>query len=180
MRTAVILASGPSAQPITVRPGIDLIAVCDAYRLAPSADAIVAQDREWWSLHRDAAAAPCLRYSVNDIEDISPGAVKVKGAIVGTGTNSGALAIYVAVVYRWAQKILLSGFDMNGDHFFGAHPKPLANTTAERFDTFRRQFLMVKEVCEKLGIEVVNCTPDSTLTCFRMSTLAEELCDAPA
>lgn len=162
-----VLATGPSLTQTVVdavRGRAKVIAVSDAYRLAPWADALVSTDAAWWKAHPDAlafsgpkwAAAPEFR-KIEGVERF-PGAE--------SGSNSGLLACRVAV-NMGAKKILLLGFDMKGAHFFGPHQAPLKNTTPARFDVFKKQF----ERYKPRGVEIINCTPGSALRAYPMGDL---------
>lgn len=62
-----------------------MIAVSDAYRLAPWADVLVSSDRAWWRHHQPEFRG--RRFSVVEF----PGVDKFHGST--TGTNSGLVAI---------------------------------------------------------------------------------------
>lgn len=169
MTTIVILASGPSmSQAIAdqVRAALPAICVADAYRLAPWALALVANDRKWWEQHpaagKFAGRKFCgVRY---------PGTERLARTwACPPGVNSGMKACDVAQREFGATRILLCGFDMRGSHFFGPHPAPLANSTEAKFQTMIRQFRRWR------GAQIVNCTPGSALTQFPIADLDEAL-----
>lgn len=174
-----VLATGPSmsqAVADSVRGRCTVVAVSDAYRLAPWADALVSQDRAWWKANPEALDFAGRRYrggaewqQVRGVEW-----VKFEGAIT-TSSNSGLLACMVAV-QMGAKKLLLCGFDMGGSHFFGEHPKPLKNTPPHRFEVFKSQFAHFRP----RGVEIINCTPGSALTCYPMGTIENSLAQSPA
>jgi hypothetical protein len=145
-----------------VRGRCRVIAVSDAYRLAPWAEVLVSSDRGWWRLHKPEFEGRKLSGVPVDGIEQAPGHV--------SGSNSGLIAIKVAVSMG-AKRILLLGFDMGGSHFFGPHPAPLRNTTAERFEVFKRQF---REYQPK-GVEIINCTPGSALECYPKMDLEQAL-----
>ncbi|GAB3282618.1 hypothetical protein GCM10027347_58970 [Larkinella harenae] len=168
MTTYVILATGQSlteADVEHVRGKSTVIAVSDAYRLAPWADMLVSRDTAWWTQHPEAKAFKGRKISYHDdhrdIEQIRP-----IGAPVSC--NSGLYAMFIARDLG-ASKIILLGFDLHGTHFFGPHPAPLNNTSKERFAHFIRQFRYWR------GPEVINCTPNSALTQFPYQPLREVL-----
>lgn len=149
-----------------VRNKCGVIAVNDAYRLAPWGDALVANDRAWWTAHPDALQFAGQKYCGTKY----PGTEKIfPGLYFGGGINSGLQGMRVAEDEFRATLILLCGFDMRGSHFFGQHPAPLRNTSDVRRLTHIRQF-------DKWdGCEVVNCTPNSALKKFRFAELHEIL-----
>lgn len=160
-----ILATGPSmsvevAQSV-MGTGI-VIAVSDAWRLAPWADILVSSDAAWWKANPDALRFPRRKICIAKDWHAVEGVERFEG--VTSGSNSGLLALRVAVSLG-ATQVRLYGYDMRGTHFFGRHPEPaLKNTTPERFEVFKRQFAAFKPK----GVEIINCTPGSALRCYPM------------
>jgi len=157
-----VLDSGPSMSKSVayyVRGKCSVVAVSDAYRLAPWCDAIASTDAAWWKAHPVALAMRCKKYGI--VHDFQ-GVKGVETLHIETGTNSGLLGVMVAVKMG-ATKVLMCGFDLHspGDHFFGKHPEPLKSTTAPRMEVFKKQFACYRPK----GIEIINCTPGSALTC---------------
>lgn len=174
MTTWVVLATGPSmSQEVAdyVRGRAKVIAVSDAWQLAPWAEVMVSTDAAWWNAHPEAlefagekyTAAPTWR-AIPGVQHIAP------DGILNTGSNSGLLGCHVAYK-KGATKIVLCGFDMGGTHYFGPHPAGLVNTPPQRFCAFKKQFAAWKPP----GIDVVNCTPGSALLCYRLSNLKDEV-----
>lgn len=176
MKTAVILATGPSMSAQLAnsvhRKGTIVIAVSDAYRLAPWADALVSQDLAWWNFHKEALDFAGRKFRGPDVRGTKlPGVEIVEpGGIVASGTNSALLATHVAVTFYEAEKVLLLGVHMSGGHFFGQHPAPLKNTTPARFEVMKNQF----ERYKPRGVKIFNCTPGSELKAYPF----RDLCDA--
>lgn len=90
--------------------------------------------------------------------------------------NSGAQAMQLG----WqlgARRFVLIGFDMtpvNGKvHWFGDHPRGLINESP--WQMFISAFETIAKDCEQLGIEVINTSRVSKLTCFPRLSLAEAL-----
>ncbi len=167
-----VLATGPSlSQRVadTVRGRCNVVAVSDAYKLAPWADAIASTDAAWWKHHPAALDLACPKFGAMPDFRAIPGVERLP---VDTGTNSGLLGIMVAVKLG-ASRVLLCGFDLKdaGNHFFGAHPTGLKSTPPARMEMFKRQFAGYRP----RGIEILNCTPGSALTCYPFSTLETEL-----
>src|SRR6478735_2256963 len=66
--TVVCLGGGPSLTPEDVgacRGRAVVIAISDAYRLAPWADVLYSCDAKWWEYHRDAVEFPGLKFSLD-------------------------------------------------------------------------------------------------------------------
>lgn len=173
-----VLATGPSmSQSVadSVRGKCGVVAVSDAYRLAPWADAMASTDYAWWRAHpaalkfqgRKFAIFPSFR-QIEGVESLQE----------NTATNSGLLGLMVAVKLG-ATRVLLCGLDLHspGNHFFGKHPAPLRSTPPGRMEIFKRQF----EAYRPRGVEIINCTPGSALRCYPRGNLQDclrfEECD---
>jgi hypothetical protein len=94
----------------------------------------------------------------------------VRPDCVRNGRNSGYQAINLAV-HLGAARILLLGYDMQGDHYFGHHPdqsRPPFGVCLKRFQT------LVKPLRD-LQVAVINCTRKTALTCFPCQPLEEAL-----
>ena len=168
MTVWTVLGSGPSMRQELVdyvHGKCQTVAVSDTYRLAPWADAIVSHDAVWWDVHTEAWKLAGRKFSgrPHPAVELLPFDVAYLG-----GINSGLQGMRAAALMG-ASKILLLGFDMHGDHFFGAHPYPLQNTTADRLAIHIRQFDLWK------GCPVTNCTPGSALKRFPYMALHEAL-----
>lgn len=169
MTTFAVLATGPSmSQDLAdfVRDKCNVVAVSDAYKLAPWADALVSNDSAWWRQHPLALECSGRKFcgaQFRGTERLMP------NARFPSGTNSGMQGLRVAEMLG-ATRILLLGFDMRGEHFFGKHPSPLRNTTPERFRVHIRQFDRWR------GPEVLNCTPNSAITRFPFADIRDALC----
>jgi hypothetical protein len=141
-----------------------VVVVNDAFRLAPWATALAAQDHGWWRVNKDAHAFAGRKFSSNRID----GTEQIDSQFVTTGSSSGVLALEVA----WklgATDIELHGYEnhqRNGFHYFGAHPAPLRTTPPSRFKVFEQQLSDLGRAMKKEGIRIVNKTPDSDLRCF--------------
>lgn len=172
MSVWAVLATGPSmsqAVADSVKGRCRVVAVSDAYRLAPWADALVSNDSAWWAAHLDAMKFAGRKFSGARTKLKGMEFIKSEGPFT-FGMNSGLQGIRVVpVIDPQVSKILLLGFDMRGNHFFGLHPKPLRNTTPHRMEVHKRQFAWFRKC------KVINCTPGSALKCFPMGNLEEEL-----
>jgi hypothetical protein len=171
--TWCVLATGESASPALyarVRH-LSCIAVNNAYLDAPWARALVANDAAWWRVHPEARAFPgekwCGNRNVAGLKWMpsSPG--------VGTHSNSGLRALDLAIRHYGAKRVLLLGVDLAGAHYHADHPPPLKNPDAVRFALFRGQFADYAR--QARDIEVLNCSPISTLECFPKCTLEDAL-----
>lgn len=170
--TWAVLATGPSLNSEvveSVRGLCKVVAVSDAYRLAPWADALASTDGKWWKAHPEAMEFQGRRFTA------APDFIQLEGVermAVDTATNSGLLGLMVAVKLG-AKRVLLCGLDMHspGDHFFGRHLAPLRHSEQRHLELHKRQFMTYRP----RGVEIVNCTPGSALTVYTMANLEDEL-----
>lgn len=104
------------------------------------------------------------------------------------GTLSGIEAINF-VVNEGATQIILLGYDMGAGglgHWFGDHPETVTvqtpcgpmiermnNGSVESYADACNELAAMARDIEKLGIEVVNCTRRTALSCFRRSNLED-------
>jgi hypothetical protein len=183
--TVVCIGSGPSltqADVDAVRGRAKVIAVNDAYRLAPWADALYACDAKWWRWHDGAQAfagekwamqRPSARWpGVKILRNTGANGLETNPTGLRTGRNSGYQAINLAV-HKGARRIILLGYDMSGgrQHFFGEHP----DRTGAPFASCLRAFATLVEPLQARGIEIVNCTRKTALVCFPLLPLEEAL-----
>jgi hypothetical protein len=171
MNVWAVIASGPSLTvelAEQVRGRCKVIAVSNAFTIAPWADALVSNDAKWWRAYPEALKFAGRKFSGARV----PGTEMIKSTMThGVGSNSGLQGMRVARDMFGAEKILLVAFDMHGTHFFGSHKPPLKDTPPHRRKDHLNQF-------KKFDVRkcpVVNCTPGSALEHFPMSTLAVEL-----
>lgn len=181
----VCIGGGPSltAEQVNYCKGkARVIAVNDAYRLAPWADLLYACDARWWKWHPQALEFQGLKVTHSEEAAAQFGLLCIKGDKEGqglstdptkihTGRNGGYQAINIASL-AGGKPILLIGYDMrlvdNKKHWFGEHPRPLQTDYKKWLPGF-------KTIAEQNLVEIINCTPNSALTCFRAGTLQEIL-----
>jgi len=169
-----------------------VIAVNDAYKLAPWADVLYAADYKWWRVHQGVPTFRGVKYSImpnghnNAQQEYKDVHVLRNTGVDGlerepnglrTGRNSGYQAINLAV-HLGATTIILLGYDMavgpgGRRHFFGDHPPPLTLTSV--FPEFLRHFRTLPAPLAALGVRVLNATRTTALTDFPKVALAEAL-----
>lgn len=175
MTTWSVLASGPSMSQAVAdqarRIG-PVVAVSNTWQLAPWADALASADRAWWDAHPEALAFEGLKVGAMPSWQRIPSVTRYPAP---NGCNSGLLGVLVAHSLG-ATRILLCGFDMHGEHFFGQHPEPLTNPGEPQFLRFIRQFRRYAP----RDVEIANCTPGSAMALYPFSTLEDEACIACA
>lgn len=194
--TAVCIASGPSLTVEQVEYArlrrkfgkCRIIAVNDNYKLCSDADILYACDRRWWDHHikqvkvvtsselwtMDKGASSAHR--INWVESGKMFGVSKDGKI-SHGQNSGYQAVNLAFLFG-AKKIILIGYDCkHGDdgkrHWFGNHPEGWAQ--ANRCEAWAHNFKSLASGLKDEGIDVVNCSLDTALKCFRRGELEKEL-----
>jgi hypothetical protein len=171
------------------RGKVRVIAINDAYRLAPWADALYGCDPKWWkwhdgvpefagpkwSLEHSAWGSYRVKYpDVQRLRNTGPSGLEHSPAGLKNGRNSGYQAINLAVHYG-AARILLLGYDMQArggvSHFFGEHP----NHQKSPYPMFRQRFESLVRPLARLGITCLNCSASTVLTAFPCALLREAL-----
>ena len=155
------------------------IAINDTYKIAPFADVLYFCDKRWYEWHAEGVEA--FRGKVVTLENYDLGSDKIKHLHnygrdglhldppdgVMTGRNSGYQAINLAILFG-AKRILLHGYDMRWidgkAHFHKGHPVETAADIYER--CMLPQYKQLPPLLAKLGVTVVNMTPNSALTVF--------------
>ncbi len=192
--TIVCIAGGPSLTDTDVecvRGRARVIAVNDSYLKAPFADVLYACDKDWWLYHRWVPSFQGLKvaldasvYSrhpwpadVTRLANTGPLGLERDPGGLRTGRNSGYQAINLAV-HLGAARILLLGYDMQRgpkgeQHWFGKHPSEL--NQASPFVEFLKCFPTLLKPLAEAGVEVVNCSPRTALTCFPQMPIDQAL-----
>ena len=190
--TAVVVASGPSLtdEQIALVEHSDAltIAVNNSYGKLQHPDAVYACDYFWWNFNhmkvkqyiprsplwsQDRAASE--QFQLSHIQWEGKDGLGKRGLRVNG--NSGAGAINLAYHFG-VRRILLIGMDMkigsNGEkHWHPDHPKPMVQ--GQQFEEWRHKMNVLAADLKAEGVEVINCTPGSALTCFPMGDLSTEL-----
>lgn len=199
--TIAILATGPSLTAEdcdVVRDKARVIAVNDSHLLAPWADVLFSSDRTWWRHYKGVPGFKGLRYGIGSapgkanpfhgLEDVqvlrNTGYLGLELEPTGlrNGRNSGFAAINLAV-HLGAARILLLGYNLGyrrgRAHWFGDHPVGLTQNESN-YAAFRANFDSLVEPLQALGVEVINCTPETSLTAFPTADLRDVLSTAVA
>lgn len=164
--TFAVLATGPSltVEQVQAVRHLRVIAVSDAYKLAPWAEELVSGDPEWWEHHKPEFAGRKISNRYH------PSTRTFKG--ISTGTNSGVVAIKRAVILG-AKEIILLGFDGGSSHFFGEHPDNLKTTSPSRLSVHMRQHRQEAHACAWAGVKVWNCSPNTAIPYYPTARLDE-------
>lgn len=192
----IVAAPGPSLTPNVIHRvrmarwigKWNVLAVQDAYRVMPWADAMYGCNPSWWRLHKhcegfrgekwsshevsrdlfnDKAEIAKL-YGVQLVAGKSADGFSLEPDVIHYGSNSGFQAINLALIWG-AKYVVLVGFDMRfvggKSHFFGDHPAALHQNTDGHYRNYIPHF---ETAAKRLpsDIVIVNATPGSALTCF--------------
>jgi hypothetical protein len=193
--TIACLATGPSLNQADcdyLRGRVRVICINDSHRLAPWADVLYSSDRRWWPHYKGVPSFEGSKFGVGSgqgkanpftgypeirvLKNTGYSGLEIEPNGLRTGRNSGYAAINLAV-HLGAARILLLGYNMshqNGSHFFGNHPAGL-NQSAALYPGFRRSFDSLVEPLKAAGIEVINCTPNTSLHTFPRRALRDVL-----
>ena len=188
---AIIAAPGPSLTPEvvehlrSVKHKYAIIGVGDAYKLIDFMDEHYACDGKWWKFHgpKINKMRPGLSSWCHDEEGLNYGAKQVnttksKGfstdpKIIHQGSNSGFQALNLAYHFGFVRMYLV-GYNMqrvkNKTHFFTDREPSLA--VESPYNKFVQNYNLIQaDIRER----IINCTPDSALTCFRKTHLKNVL-----
>jgi len=193
--TAVIIGCGPSltqGQVNTVRAAwiegrCNVIVINRAFEVAPWANAMYAADAKFWSLYivevRETNIPllfcpdenTCERYGMwHTPLRVGPGLCETNTHLHNHG-HSGFQALNLAYHLR-PRRILLLGYDChhnNGTHYHGDHDHGLPNAPGVK--AWPDTYTPTVPQFESEGIEVVNCSPGSALTCFKSERIGNVL-----
>jgi len=183
--TVACLGGGPSLTQKDVdclRGRVRVIAVNDAWRLAPWADVLYGCDWRWWLKHGGVPDFAGVKVSLSNsrgyLDDFSEirlldntgvDGLELRRTGLRTGRNGGYQAINLAL-HLGARRILLLGYDMKADaegrtHWFGDHAdwptRPTIYATA-----MLPHFAGLATALRDAGVETINCTVGSALTVF--------------
>jgi hypothetical protein len=188
--TCFLLGGGPSLRGFdaSILAGHRVIAINNSWELAPTADALYFCDGGWWRTHGHRAAAGFKGEHIVTLSDIRHPAVKnIRNAgrvalstiphRLAHGSNSGYQAINLAFLFG-ATRIVLLGYDMKVQpgrtHWHAGHGKD-DHTQSHVLATFAKHFPRLVEPLRAAGVEVLNATPDSALTCWPFRHLSDIL-----
>lgn len=161
-----------------------------ALDLAPWADVAYGCDAAWWMHRRGLPEFRGLKLTfAKEVPTSYPGVrtINIREAsnshlhdkrysnailtdepgVIGSGHNSGFQALNLAVQFG-SPKILLIGFDMQGEHYYGRNNWFRANNPdAHQFDRCIRVLNESAATLKALGVDVVNASLGSAVKCFR-------------
>lgn len=179
------IASGPSLTAadceLIRKTGVKTVAVNNSWEVAPFCNYIYAGDHKWWAEYHDkitirAERWACSRKAANEF--------CLNYHYAAGPYNSGMRAIQWGIISGF-KKIALLGYDCsveNGLHWHGPHPESsLRNPNEKKIKKWQAQFSNVVVWAEQNGVDIVNCSRDTKLTCFPRMTLESAIaCDSIA
>jgi hypothetical protein len=186
-----VIASGPSLtrEDVESLKGQHVLCINDNYLMAPWADVLYACDGHWWDWHAARAELKAFkgrkitqdeeaaeRYGLEYIRSVDADGLSRDPAYVHKGSNSGIQAINL-VCHFGARRIVLLGFDMQATggrtHWHGRHPGEAADYSP--WHKWLWRYRRVAEDAEKMGVEIINATRETALTCFPRKPLSSLL-----
>lgn len=191
--TIVCVGTGPSLTQADVefcRDKARMIVVNDAYKLAKWADVLYACDAKWWRWEKGAQSFAGLKYSLQTssalfkgiqvIRNLGRDGLTLDPTGVKAGHNSGYQAINLAV-HLGAARIVLLGYDMGRpargpSHCFGEHP----DRTQPPYAACIKAFQTLPGPLAAAGIDIVNCSRSTALSCFRREAIDTVLVERAA
>jgi head-tail adaptor len=190
MRTIVVLGCGPSLTQADVdycRGKAEVMAVNDAWRLAPWADWMYAADVSWWGMHAGAVKSR-VRRRVLDAERAGGRMVRPAAHLQRrrAGLEPRPAGDQPERQQRragdeprritWARSgSCCSGSTCAARTFHGSHPAPLNDPIALSFQVWQQGFHALAEGLAWQGIKVVNCSRHTKLTGFTRGALETTL-----
>lgn len=186
--TVAVIGSGPSACAEDVdacRGRVRVITVNESWRLAPWADVHYSSDHDWWALRLPEMRETCTgelwtghpERIADDVRNCpydkrKRGLSRTTG-VIAWGGNSGYCAVGLAHQFG-AARVLLIGFDMQGEHWHPEHPEPVRKPS--NFPMWIERFWELSADARAAGLEILNCSRSSALLCFTRRTIKEALC----
>lgn len=179
-QTVYVMASGPSLTPEDVmlvrRTGCKVFVTNTTFKMAPWATALVANDRKWWRHYR-AEVDRVFTGLLFSGQPVAPDICNLKHAGVNTYRNSGAAAISLAI-HAGAKRVICLGLDCapapdGSKHWHGDHPAGLGN--AGSLGLWQDRIAPVAAAASKAGVEVLNASRHTALTCFQRVKLEDYL-----
>ncbi len=187
---AYVIGGGPSLKGFdtSLLDGKHIVAVNNAYRLFPEAEALYFMDAVWYNWHaaelmsfkgfmyttaRQLKDKTRLKHLKSDQKKGIDGRVDY----IVRGSSSGYGGISVAIAYG-VKEVILLGFDMckdeEGNHnYHNDHRRPVKDTIYE--DTHILAFPSLVTPCAQKEITIINCNLNSAIDCFPKEELGNWL-----
>lgn len=201
---AAIVAAGPSVKQDEVnllKDRIHVVAINESNRLCPWADVLYSCDAKWWAYREGARDFKGLKITQDDeaikqfpylkkiqvkrsgkATDIVHEFLMEQHGVVGGGGNSGFQT--VNLLAQWGVKAMaLLGFDytdFDGKiHWHGRHPDSgkhvMNNPSGSNYKLWISKMTEAAPKIKALGIDIINCSEKSALTCFPKMSVGQAL-----
>jgi len=167
-KTFICIASGPSLTrddcALITSSGLPAIVVNNSWQMLPDATVIFASDCCWWEEHYSTITSSAERWCGDEFTARRFG-ISCFSSVLPGSYNSGQRAIELAI-HLGASRILLLGYDCSlrhGTHWHGNH-QPLANPDKFSVARWHDEFSRLNAIAG--GVEIINCSRYTRLTCF--------------
>lgn len=177
MNTFACVASGPSLTTVDCQrvneAKIATIAVNNSFERVPFCTYIYAADCCWWEEYGKVITSAAPRWCGDEFTARRFGINWLPSAIPGS-FNSGQRAIELAI-HLGASRVLLLGYDCSirhGTHWHGNHAL-LSNPDKFSVARWQDEFSRLRTVAD--GVEIINCSRFTRLTCFPRQSLETAL-----
>ena len=167
-KTFICVASGPSLTSddcaLSSNSSLPVITVNSSWFAIPACQHIYAADCCWWEENGAGIRSQAIRWCGDEFTARRFGINWLPSAIPGS-FNSGQRAIELAI-HLGASRVLLLGYDCsirNGTHWHGNHDL-LSNP--DKFSVVRWQDEFSRLHAVAGGVEIINCSRFTRLTCF--------------
>lgn len=174
--TVAIIGSGPSAAEENLeqlRGRCKVIVTNRSWELAPWADALYATDSQFWFYYKGVSEFKGRKFTSSPVS-----AEKYQlDQVLTIGNNSGLRAMQLAEILL-SRRFLLIGFDMHvkqGVHWHEPHGGQMRNPGTGEMRMWLDEMAIEGPKFTERRVEVINCSLDSAISCFRKMPLQEAL-----
>lgn len=187
-KTAFVLASGPSlnaadvdlVQAYAQTYECPVLVTNTTFKLAPWADVLFFHDKKWWQVHGEEVRRDFHGQCVTMASEVHERVTSLRGTGFNAYRNSGGGAISLAMA-GGAARIILLGLDgkyaTDGRrHWHVQHPSLGDAVSLPRFVMY---FPTLAKEASGRGVEILNASRDTALTCFPRVSLEDVLSSAP-
>lgn len=177
-KTFICVASGPSLVAsdcaLVSASGLPIIAVNSSWRAVPECQHIYAADFAWWEHYHHSLGSSAELWTQSRRANTRFG-VKLFRPSESGSFNSGQRAIQLAA-HLGAERVILLGYDCtlaNGTHWHGSHPATLHNPVPRETGRWHTDFSSLAGALP--GVEIINASRETALTCFKRLPLEAAL-----
>ncbi|MEH4985930.1 hypothetical protein ACOY5P_03390 [Enterobacter asburiae] len=177
-KTFICVASGPSLVASDCArvsaSGLPIIAVNSSWRAVPDCQHIYAADFAWWEHYYHSLGSSAELWTQSRRANTRFG-VKLFRPSESGSFNSGQRAIQLAA-HLGAERVILLGYDCtlaNGAHWHGRHPATMHNPVPREVGRWHSDFSSLAGALP--GVEIINASRETALTCFKRSPLEAAL-----